>query len=137
MSHAERPQNDGPVPAEGDAPVPRRRNIPTEDGTFVEVTDGRRTVVCVAYHRETLIVRTPYEGKVLDILSTFTFGKSAEGRAAVFYRIVGLRFVPDLYSRVWGVMDTAPNDRATFEAAKAAILFYMQVDAPNADHVVV
>lgn len=43
-------------------------------------------------------MRTPYDGKILEIVCDMTFGKLEDGRGTVSYRITGLQLVPELYS---------------------------------------
>lgn len=118
--------------------MPQKKYLRAEDGsTLSEVADDRRTVICVALREPTLILRTPYDGKILEIVSDMTFGKSEDGGEIVSYRITGLQFVPELYSAlVLKAHAIGVPEVGAFEAARAAITFYMHVDSPNSEHVV-
>lgn len=118
--------------------MPQKKYLRADDGsTLVEVSDDRRTVVCVTLREPTLILRTPYDGKILEIVCDMTFGKLEDGRGTVSYRITGLQLVPELYSAlVLKAHAIGVPEAGAFEAARAAITLYMHVDLPNSEHVV-
>lgn len=118
--------------------MPQKKYLHADGGTtLVEVADDRRTVVCVAHRDLTLILRTPYEGRVLEIVCDMEFGKSENGRETISYRIIGLQFVPGLYSALALKANAiVVTEAGAFEEARSAIIFYMQVDLPNSEHVV-
>lgn len=54
------------------------------------------------------------------------------------YRTTGLPFVPELYSALaLKAHAIGVPEAGAFEAARAAIILYKQVDLPNSEHVVI
>ena len=111
----------------------KKRFFQADDGALLaEVSDGRRQVVCVIYRERTLILRTPYEGGVLEIDSELEYSGAEGGRERVSFRLSGLHLEPKLYAK-WRPKAPAILVPEARKAAAAAVAFYLSVDSPTSE----